>query len=120
MAAKYYIYRNLHTGGFSIKYRGRVISRPMQFIATNVTFKVNESGRQRVIKEKQKNVHAYATTLSEPVILKYDIRVNSNNEVSYNPYKTNYFFNKINNQPITKVDILVGIDGKIFKTEEMV
>jgi hypothetical protein len=58
-AAKYYIYRNLHTGGFSIKLRGKVVDRSNSFIANDISFKINEIGRQRVIMERQKNVHAY-------------------------------------------------------------
>lgn len=86
MTAKYYVYRNLHTGGFSIKLRGKVIDRDNLFIAENVIFKVNELGRNRVLCEKKKNVHAYV------VCDKYTFA--GNNEcidnlpvITYNPYK---------------------------------
>jgi hypothetical protein len=89
-AAKYYIYRNLHTGGFSIKHRGLVIARDNFFIAENVTFKVNEIGRQRVIREKRKNVHAY--TVSD----KYTFASNTESVdtlkiITYNPYTSSNF-----------------------------
>ena len=59
MNAKYYIYRNLRTGGFSVRHRGLVIDRLNTFVAEDVEFKVNEKGRQQVIKDHQKNVHAF-------------------------------------------------------------
>ena len=71
MSAKYYIYRNLHTKGFSMRYKGKVIQRPFCFRAYNVSFKVNEKGRQRVIKERQKNVHTFIVLNIAPEILQY-------------------------------------------------
>jgi hypothetical protein len=58
------VYRNLHTGTLSmqkrIKGKGwRVVAHPAGVILTDVKFVVNEGGRQRVLKEKKKNVHAY-------------------------------------------------------------
>lgn len=58
------VYRNLHTGTLSmqkrIKGKGwRVVDHPPGVILENAKFIVNEGGRQRVIKEKKKNVHAF-------------------------------------------------------------
>jgi len=88
MKAKYYIYRNLRTGGFSIKFRGKVIDRDDWFEATNVTFKVNEVSRQRVIFEKQKNVHAFVVA---DRYLFTDTKVDNQKIISYNPYKLAHF-----------------------------
>jgi hypothetical protein len=55
MSAKYYIYRNLRIENtFSLRLRGRVVHRLTDFVARNVTFKVNEAGRLRVNAERQK------------------------------------------------------------------
>src|ERR1700756_374728 len=88
MTAKYYIYRNLHKGNFSIRLRGLVMDRGDEFIAENVTFKVNEKGRARVIKEKAKNVHAFCVTDKYYAYstLPYKFR-----EITYNPYVAPYF-----------------------------
>ena len=57
--AKYYIYWNLHRNVYSVRLRGRVVAHCENILATNVTFQVSEPGRQRVLKERRKNVHAF-------------------------------------------------------------
>lgn len=58
---------------------------------TDVTFKVSEAGRQRVIKNKRKNVHAYICgTFDEGAALSkqgewMDL-------ITYNPYKLEKFY----------------------------
>lgn len=59
------VYFNLHKRCFSIKAlegadKGRVVAHARAVSLTDVTFKVSEAGRQRVIREKAKNVHAGA------------------------------------------------------------
>ena len=94
---KVMIYKNLHNGLFSVKQNGLVVAHVESFCMDSVSFKVSESGRQRVLKEKKKNVHAY-------IIGKiFDInRLNvendffasivANQSIRYNPYKSNCFF----------------------------
>lgn len=99
--AKYYIYRNLHQDCFSIKYKGIVVGRATNIIAINPSFQVSEAGRQRVISERRKNVHAYVVCddyLSEPQL--YEV-VNKG-EVKYNPYQNDSF--QCDGQPIFKSD----------------
>lgn len=125
--AKYYFYRNLHTGTFSLKFKGKVTNHPVAFSITDASFKVNESGRQRVIAEKKKNVHAFA--VGEPTkcgvtdvnnfIANY-LRDRINNkrykffEITYNPYKYNSFVVKSTGKPITEAKQLVGVDNKLY------
>jgi hypothetical protein len=87
MQAKFYIYRNLHTGGFSIKKRGLVVDRDNFFIAENVAFKVNEMGRRRVILDKKKNVHAYCVS-DKYSYCKFGSmkKIDSLPVITYNPY----------------------------------
>lgn len=89
MTAKYYIYRNLHTGGFSIKHRGLVIDRGDSFVAESVTFKVNEKGRQRVLDQGRKGVHAYA--VADKYKFNDSIKIDNLCEITYNPYKFPFF-----------------------------
>lgn len=125
--AKYYFYRNLHTGTFSLKYRGRVINHPIVFSIKNASFKVNETGRQRVIAEQKKNVHAFA--LGNPTDCIHESKQNfaynylnariKNKkykfvEVTYNPYKSGSFVVKKTGKPITEAKQLVGIDNKLY------
>ncbi|AMS01078.1 hypothetical protein SEA_ARCHERNM_84 [Mycobacterium phage ArcherNM] len=58
-----FVYWNLHRGMWSVKAlegpdKGRVIARHQNVVLRNVTGKVSEAGRQRVLREGRKNVHA--------------------------------------------------------------
>lgn len=62
--AKFYIYYNLHRKCWSVKYRGKVIAHPQNIVAIDAEFRVSEKGRQRVLREKRKSVHAYVVARS--------------------------------------------------------
>src|SRR5690606_3428869 len=53
------IYKNLHNGLFSVKQNGLVVAHVESIVLKNGFFDVNQAGRNRVIREKKKNVHAY-------------------------------------------------------------
>jgi hypothetical protein len=60
---KVFVYFNLHKKCFSVKalegaMKGRVIAHRDNVLLYDATLKVSEAGRQRVIREKCKNVHA--------------------------------------------------------------
>ncbi len=60
-----YVYFNLHRKCFSIKalegaMKGRVIAHRDNVLLFHTTFKVSQAGRERVIREKRKNVHAFS------------------------------------------------------------
>jgi hypothetical protein len=116
--AKYYIYRNLHTKGFSIRYRGLVIDRLMTFSADGVIFKVNELGRQRVIQEKKKNVHAFVVadkyTKEEYPFLSFG-EVDALHKISYNPYLDTHFV--CNGKRIDFAQKIVFQNGRCFLLE---
>lgn len=88
---KVFVYFNLHRKCFSIKAlegasKGLVIKHAYFVALNNVTFKVSESGRQRVLKEKRKNVHAGVVgTLVD------SLDSVGSERVTYNPYKGNTF-----------------------------
>ena len=80
------IYFNLHRKQFSVQQmtdKGwRVKCHVDHLFLKNVTFKVNESGRQKVIQQKKKNVHAFAIgTVANNSASKYAVT-----QVTYNPY----------------------------------
>ena len=52
--------RNLHKKLYSIRYKGKVVGYRKRILLTNVKFLVSEKGRQRVLQEGKKNVHAFA------------------------------------------------------------
>lgn len=116
-AAKYYIYRNLHTGGFSVRYRGRVIAHDDYFIGRNVEFRVSESGRQRVIKEKKKNVHAYSACDKYTFAGSNDYRlVDTLDRVSYNPYVAGHF--TCNGKKIVRAQSVLFYRGVCYLLEK--
>lgn len=55
------VYFNLHKKCFSVQDAStrRVIAHKNEVFLENVTFKVYEKGRQRVLREGKKNVHAF-------------------------------------------------------------
>ena len=57
------VYRNLHNGLFSVQQkqgnRWLVVGHVSEIVLRDVTFEVNENGRQRVLREQKKYVHAY-------------------------------------------------------------
>jgi hypothetical protein len=94
MKARYYIYRNLNKGGFSVKYKGKVIAVSDKLKALNVEFKVSEAGRQRCLRERMRNVHAYAVCDAvEYIDFRTEPKMHTRNYqiVKYNPYKSATF-----------------------------
>ena len=106
-------YFNLHSGLWSLmaidgRHAGRVIAHAESVELVNVVFKVSEKGRQRVLREQRKNVHAFAIgelVGLEGMRLRYNEpraefarqTVKSNPEsvaCSYNPYKGANFYRK--------------------------
>ncbi|QBP30567.1 hypothetical protein SEA_CHARM_86 [Mycobacterium phage Charm] len=91
---KVFVYWNLHRGMWSVKAlegpdKGRVIARHQLIILRNAKGKVSEAGRQRVLRERKKNVHAGLVgelVQGEAVKLSPDAR-----KVTYNPYKHETF-----------------------------
>ena len=56
------IYRNLHKGCLSVRHNGRVIRHLLhgeRLTLEDVSLVVGKAGRERVLREKRKNVHAF-------------------------------------------------------------
>lgn len=108
MAPKYYIYWNLHKKKFSVKYKGKVIFHCDSIVAINVQFNVSALGRERVLREQRKNVHAFVVANSifphdEPWgIMDDDIYFEP---VKYNPYKYATFVD-ICDQPVYNAGVV--------------
>jgi hypothetical protein len=89
------VYRNLNKKCWSVlhKVKGkgwRLLQHLDCFYLHDATFKVYESGRQRVLKERVKNVHAYVEGyIGFPDNLSYCIL---NKEIRYNPYECDKFY----------------------------
>lgn len=99
------IYWNLHKKCFSVKSRardsyGRVIAHAQNIGLTAVTFVVSEKGRQRVLREQRKNVHAClrGTWTATPRA--------GGAPITYDPYTNTTFMRS--DQPIHQAKTLTG------------
>lgn len=89
------VYFNLHKKLYSIrdKVTGLVVAHADSVLLVDAIFKVSQAGRQRVLREQKKNVHAFVeglfagvgADLPEPDRL---------DKAYYNPYKTETFIDK--------------------------
>jgi hypothetical protein len=84
------VYRNLRRKCYSVMYKGKVIRHESYTLLTNVKFNVRAAGRDRVRREKRKNVHAFVEGEYGTIDLnEYDF--SDLVWVSYNPYKNDSF-----------------------------
>ena len=106
----FFIYRNLHHGlAFSVREGGRVIERLTDFVAYNVRFKVGQAGRQRVLRERQKNVHAFVVAERYRTA---SIVVDDMIPVTYNPYEHGTFM--CGDKPIHTASAVAFSGGRCY------
>ena len=120
---KVMVYYNLHKHTFSVTYNGRVITHADYVKLSDVEFRVRQGGREKVLKDKRKNVHSFVIgTLmdyckfpcenlpSEP----------NSNIVTYNPYKYNSYVIKDTEEPIYSAGEveMINLRDKIFITKQ--
>jgi hypothetical protein len=102
---KVFVYFNLHKKLFSVRDHatGLVVGHTDMIALENVTFKVSEAGRQRVLREKRKNVHAgvMGTVKDFPCPVAWSTAF-------YNPYKYESFVD-INGQKLSTASLVVLI-----------
>ena len=131
-----FIYFNLHKKCFSIRHNGFVVAHASTVVVDEATTKVSETGRQRVLQERVKNVHAgvvgavrefdgVATErgkamgwfdgclpISSELIDKANMR-----KVSYNPYKGNTFFYVDTDESFVEAGQLLMHERKIHQMQ---
>lgn len=87
-----FVYRNLHKNCLSVRCvkTKRVIAYVDFILLEDCTFKVSEKGRERVLKEKRKNVHAgiEGHWVNKKTI---NLETGSTSRVIYDPYKYQTF-----------------------------
>lgn len=102
------VYRNLQTGSLSVRattgeHKGLVVDHLPTVHLTDCDFYVDESGRQKVLENERKNVHATVLgtlkqnepSLADPV------------EITYNPYKFDSFVTQKAHQPVSEAESVV-------------
>ena len=103
---KVFCYFNLHKKLWSVKalegpMKGRVIAHKRLITLAGAVPKVSEAGRQRVLRERRKNVHAGLVGRWDPLDRDFSVPYVSTksfmvNEIVYNPYKYTTFVFKHN------------------------
>ena len=100
------VYYNLHKNVFSVRHKGKVIAWGNRVTIENPEYVVREKGRQKVLEEGRKNVHAFVRgTLSDINNFKFgkiQQRLSEPREVTYNPYKYDSFVDGSTYQPVKK------------------
>jgi hypothetical protein len=84
---KVFVYRNLHKKCYSVRCEKtkRVVAHVNKIQLTDCKFKVSAAGRERVRREKKKNVHAGVVgDWNEDAFGQYDTKAGV--KVTYNPY----------------------------------
>lgn len=113
-----FVYYNLHKKVFSVKAlegvnKGRVVAHSSEITLHDVTFRVSQAGRARVIAEQKKNVHAGVVGqwdgAVDPVV-----RDTSDISITYNPYKYSTFVYADGEQPVYTADQAYLTNRKIF------
>jgi hypothetical protein len=123
LGQKVMVYYNLHKHTFSVQKNGIVVMHADYVKLKNVEFRVRQGGKEKVRKEKSKNVHAFVigdlTDFCEypcdeiPEEPTGDI-------VTYNPYKYDTFVYRDTEEPILnakEVD-MINSKNKLFVIEQ--
>jgi len=91
------VYRNLHKKCWSIKQNGLVKAHTQWASLNECSFVVSQAGRERVLREKKKNVHAFIKGFLNYEEIDFDLE----NQATYNPYKYDSFVDKDTKEKLT-------------------
>jgi hypothetical protein len=114
------VYKNLQTGGYSIRSRetetyGQVVSHEDAVVVKDVDFVVNKAGRKKVLKEERKNVHAFVRGCIAPID-EWRLVEDEIIEIRYNPYEFKNFVNSDTETAVNSADIVLLNDSGVFAT----
>lgn len=110
------VYFNLHRKQLSVQSKTdkgwRVWLHANKITLENVEFKVSEAGRQRVLREKKKNVHAF---IEGDLVLDGIGKIEPRVLVSYNPYlPIGKFYERKTNKVVDKAKFAVIVGREIL------
>lgn len=111
-ASRVYVYWNLHKDLYSVRKKGRVHRHATHVQLRNVTFAVSESGRQRVLREGRKNVHAGIR--GEDCTREGGWETRGWRRITYDPYRFDSFVTANGLRPVVGASQVVGavVDGR--------
>lgn len=111
---KVFVYYNLHRKVWSIKalegdMKGRVVAHRSEVVLEDPRPKVSQAGRQRVLRDKQKNVHAGLLGVWHD----REILLMEGDPITYNPYKYETFVYADDLTPFTGASLALMKDRKV-------
>ncbi len=93
----------------------RVVGHVTDCVIRNVSFTVKEPARQRVIRDKQKNVHAWG----EGVLIGHlNPTAPTPLRLSYDPYKNSTFVDGRTGRTVTSCSLLVVQNNEVFISQD--
>ena len=94
---KVFVYKNLHKDCWSIKQDGLVKAHTTDLCLFDCSFRVNKKGREKVLEQKRKNVHAGISGYIDMQDPEYPSVAPL---ATYNPYKYTSFVRIDNKEPV--------------------
>ena len=112
---KVFVYFNLRTQLWSVKAlegprKGRVIAHRAIVTLKDCRFRVSEAGRQRVLREQRKNVHAGV----EGSWARASRAGQGKRSVTYNPYQAPTFVERSTRAPVFTAPSAVLVDRQVY------
>jgi len=118
---KYRVYRNLHTGGWSVKAGGRVVMRvdaSDTLILLSPRAEVSAAGARRCLREGQRNVHAYLATTNPPIVIAGRVEAQGKSITYHPPHVSGLgWHHKEDKTPFLGASKAVLLDGKTVLVE---
>lgn len=116
------VFKNLKHGCYSIMQRGVVRASARVVRLADVEFRVGEKGRQRMIRERRKNVHAFAVGHLVDYVHpsdSRDIAAPEGRGAFYDPYRFESFVDSETQSPVITVrTAYFDEDGVIYSLDE--
>ena len=112
------VYWNLHKNIWSVRNKGKVIAHMGTVALSDVTFRVQPAGRDRVRQEGKKNVHAFACGTYDTQCLPNSVVIRGSEgmrKITYNPYKFDSFVYADDLTPVSKCDRVILSDRNVWE-----
>lgn len=108
------VYRNLHKDMWSIRdaRTKKVVAHRRTVVMRDVVFRVSKAGRERVLREKAKNVHAFV--VGDPI--HSTTRICGWFRIRYNPYRSDSFVDERGNPVVSAFEVSLHEDGAVYAT----
>tara|TARA_Y100000310_G_scaffold330034_1_gene400959 strand:- start:76 stop:459 length:384 start_codon:yes stop_codon:yes gene_type:complete len=110
-----YVYFNLHKKCWSVRQDGKIVEHSHCVILKDCRYLVGQAGREKVLREKRKNVHA---GVSGYYVERVPGIPDKAKEITYNPYKYKTFVDKKTGRAVKVSDYAVLTCGNGWRDVE--